>query len=97
MRLQGSFNFTEFNAVTADFDLLICSSQELKGAITPIPAKVPCSVPALATLFDEFTCCGRGISPVAQSNPGATDPKLSRHPIGTIATSAVNCSVFLVR
>ncbi|PHM49571.1 hypothetical protein Xhom_05010 [Xenorhabdus hominickii] len=99
MGCQGGFNFPEFNAVTADFDLKIIAPQIIQLAVRPpahpIAGFIQAGIAPRVILFGRKRVGdkpGRGqfrLIPVPPCQPGAADIQFPRRPAGRQLTGGI--------
>src|SRR6476661_2186646 len=87
MQIQGGFNLTQLDAVSANLDLIVHATQEFEDATGqpshPVPAAVkPFSRLATAGIRNEFLCRQICRFPITAGQPISTNKKLARHADG---------------
>ncbi len=94
--VQGCVDFTQFDAVATDLDLLVATAEEFQRSVRPVTAHVAGAVPAFAGHFDELPCAAFGVVEIAVCNTHAADPKLAGDPVRAVAAQFVNHPITLV-
>ncbi|MGK8507000.1 hypothetical protein ACRS5S_02745 [Nocardia asiatica] len=70
---DGLFDFAEFDAVSADFDLAVGAAEEFQYTVGVVSAQIAGAVPALACLFEERGAGAFGIVAVASGHAETAD------------------------
>src|SRR5580704_654140 len=80
MFFEGGFDFSEFDAESSEFDLVVFASEELDSAVGFVASEIAGVVEALAgSGMEEEAAFGlRGIVPVSEGEALACDEELSR-------------------
>ena len=87
---QRRLDFADFDAVAADLDAVVGTSDEFQDAVRPVSGQVAGAVPGLAVMLDETLGGQIRASAVTPRDAPPGNPQLTGHPVGAVTAPVVH-------